>query len=159
MKTKETKDLCFKRVKDLKWKVTTCNQGEKCWCRCIEPVQTVVNNSGDKVYIAPPGSIAKDFAQEIVSNHNACIKIGIDEKNILCLNYILIDDPNNGNYCTGFSFSNEHTENKRQEIMQQAWIDQVGTPLKEFDEEQLMDKDIFYYIGSESRYIDLNALP
>lgn len=55
----------------VRWKVSFCPQGEKCWCRVIEPEEQIIDDDGEQIHIAPSGSIAKDHAEHIVRVHNS----------------------------------------------------------------------------------------
>ena len=62
------------------WKVSTCSQGESCWCRIIESVEPVEYQLGsgedDEIRfqkiseIVPMGAIDKNFAEHAVKIHN-----------------------------------------------------------------------------------------
>lgn len=54
------------------WQVTPCSQGEKCWCRIIEPVKRITYGEGDieEMYIAASGALPKEYAEYLVNLHN-----------------------------------------------------------------------------------------
>lgn len=52
------------------WKSSVCSQGEKCWCRIIEPLNKIEYNNGEEIYIVGDGAISKEFAEYIVKLHN-----------------------------------------------------------------------------------------
>lgn len=58
----------------VKWKTSTCESGEECWCRIIEPEKEIKDDKGNEVYIAGSGSIPKDYAEHIVKLHNQSLK-------------------------------------------------------------------------------------
>lgn len=53
------------------WKVSLCDQGEKCWCRIIEPVEELKDVDGEDIYIAASGCIPTVYAEHIVKLHNS----------------------------------------------------------------------------------------
>ena len=57
----------------VRWKVTTCGEGEKCWCRIIEPEEEILDDDGNEIYIAGSGSVNKEYAEHIVKLHNASL--------------------------------------------------------------------------------------
>jgi hypothetical protein len=60
---------------EVEWKTTSCNSGEACWCRIIEPVVPIVYDDGiEEIYIAGSGSIPKDYAEHVVTLHNEFVK-------------------------------------------------------------------------------------
>ena len=63
---------------EVEWKTTPCQAGKECWCRIIEPVETITDDDGNEIYIAGYGAIPKDYAEHIVQLHNDFIK---SEKN------------------------------------------------------------------------------
>jgi hypothetical protein len=66
-------DLALK----VKWKTTTCNQGEQCWCRGIEPEEPIYydyDNFSEELSVVSTGSIGKYFAEYIVELHNKSLK-------------------------------------------------------------------------------------
>ena len=78
----EAKEKVFKT----KWKVATCNEGEKCWCRIIEPVETIeyynfigdynVDSFNENFYIVPSACMDKQIAEYIVKLHNKNLEDG-----------------------------------------------------------------------------------
>ena len=54
----------------VKWKITLCPSGKKCWCRIIEPEQEIKDDDGNEIYIIGSGCISKDYAEHIVKLHN-----------------------------------------------------------------------------------------
>jgi hypothetical protein len=65
----------------VKWKIDVCFEGEKCWCRIIKPVETIMStNSGydgsdyeEEYWIVRPGELNKKTAERIVSDHNMVV--------------------------------------------------------------------------------------
>lgn len=78
MNFKEAEKLAYKT----RWKIGTCNSGEKCWCRTIEPEKTIeyfIYNKDmppDKheFYIIGDASVDKKLANYIVKLHNKNLK-------------------------------------------------------------------------------------
>lgn len=69
----EAQELALK----VKWKLTTCNQGEKCWCRRIEPEEPIhydYDNFSEELSIVSTGSIEENFAKHIVELHNKSLE-------------------------------------------------------------------------------------
>ena len=66
MNYKEAIELSLKT----KWKLSNCQEGEKCWCRVIEPETEISDQDGNEIYIAGSGSISKEHAEHIVYLHN-----------------------------------------------------------------------------------------
>lgn len=62
----------------VEWKVSTCYQGKKCWCRTILPVEPIKYRTDkgwkDIDHIIKSGSIGKKAAKHIVALHNNFIK-------------------------------------------------------------------------------------
>lgn len=54
----------------VKWKTTTCTQGEKCWCRAILPEEEILDKDGNEIIIVHDGAISKEYAEYIVKLHN-----------------------------------------------------------------------------------------
>ena len=52
------------------WKTSLCDQGEKCWCRIIEPVEEIKDKDGEDIYIAASGCIPTVYAEYLVKLHN-----------------------------------------------------------------------------------------
>ena len=68
----EATALCMKS----KWKVTTCNSGEQCWCRLIVPETEIQDKDGNEIYIAGSGCVPKVYAEHIVQLHNQSLNCG-----------------------------------------------------------------------------------
>jgi hypothetical protein len=58
----------------VEWKTTTCNAGNVCWCRIIEPVEEIKDDDGNEIYIAGSGCVPKEYAEHIVLLHNKSLK-------------------------------------------------------------------------------------
>ena len=63
----------------VKWKTSTCGQGESCWCRSVEPESEMfyIENGTDfeqPFYIVGHGRISKEFAEYFVELHNRTIE-------------------------------------------------------------------------------------
>lgn len=61
----------------VKWKVTTCNSGEKCWCRMIdfeEEIKYKNNLILEDLYVVNSGSLPKEYAEYLVKLHNQKIE-------------------------------------------------------------------------------------
>lgn len=56
------------------WKISTCSQGEDCWCRIIEPIEEIFDNEENQIFIASSGSISELYAEHIVKLHNESLK-------------------------------------------------------------------------------------
>lgn len=59
----------------VKWKTSTCSQGEECWCRVIVPVETISYREDDwnvaqDYTIVRPGELNQDLAEHFVRLHN-----------------------------------------------------------------------------------------
>jgi len=52
------------------WKTSFCNEGEKCWCRIIEPVEEIKDKDNNDIYIAASGCIPTEYAVHLVKLHN-----------------------------------------------------------------------------------------
>lgn len=65
---------CLKHTLKVEWKVSTCEAGEKCWCRIIELKKEMRSNDMENVYISGPGTIPKIVAEHIVKMHNESLK-------------------------------------------------------------------------------------
>ncbi len=60
----------------VRWKIVTCDQGEKCWCRaikCEEPLMFKEDNSEDEYFVVRYGELNKDHAEYFVKLHNNTI--------------------------------------------------------------------------------------
>lgn len=59
----------------VKWKTSTCSQGEECWCRAIVPVEPISYRE-DEMYtlqeytVVRPGELNKELAEHFVRLHN-----------------------------------------------------------------------------------------
>jgi hypothetical protein len=66
----------IKELYNKPWKVSTCSQGEFCWCRIIESVEPIVYREEDEdkfsliSKVIPMGIISSDFAEHVVKLHN-----------------------------------------------------------------------------------------
>lgn len=72
MTYKEAKE----KAKVVRWKVDICHTGEDCWCRIIvpeEPIEYDYHNDKETYEIVSAGAIDREFAEQIVSEHNALI--------------------------------------------------------------------------------------
>lgn len=58
------------RIFFVPWKVETCSQGEACWCRMIVPVEPILDEEGEEMYIVGSGAMTKAHAEYIVDLHN-----------------------------------------------------------------------------------------
>ena len=80
IKVKSSKELTYYDAKseslNVKWKTTTCGQGDKCWCRLIVPVKPI-KYGNDEVFdcIVHMGAIDKELAEYIVELHNTKIEL------------------------------------------------------------------------------------
>jgi len=55
----------------VEWVASTCNQGESCWCRIIEPkIPIIYGRDNEEYYIAGSGSIPQFEAEHLVELHN-----------------------------------------------------------------------------------------
>jgi len=57
----------------VKWKVGTCQEGEKCWCRTIEPAEPILFEDGNilsEYYIIRSGEVIKETVEHLVKLHN-----------------------------------------------------------------------------------------
>jgi hypothetical protein len=56
----------------VKWKVGTCSQGEKCWCRTIKPIEPIFYEDGGdaEYYVVGMGELSKETAEYFVELHN-----------------------------------------------------------------------------------------
>jgi hypothetical protein len=62
----------------VKWKVGTCDQGEKCWCRTIKCEQPVMfkereDDEEDEYWVVGPAELNKETVEHIVKLHNESI--------------------------------------------------------------------------------------
>ena len=55
------------------WKASICHSGEACWCRIIEPVEPLTDDTGEEIYISHSGALSQEHAEYIVGLHNASI--------------------------------------------------------------------------------------
>ena len=58
----------------VKWKTSTCGQGEQCWCRIVEPEVPIIYDKVEQIYIISMGAINKEFAEYFVELHNRTIE-------------------------------------------------------------------------------------
>jgi hypothetical protein len=58
----------------VKWKVGTCSQGEKCWCRTVQPLEDIEDSDGNVIFIVSDGSITKEHAEYLVKLQNEKIE-------------------------------------------------------------------------------------
>lgn len=66
-----------RKLFSVKWKVGYCSQGEKCWCRTIEPVEKITymhNGEEEEMEIAGAGEVGAKIAEYIVKLHNLYIE-------------------------------------------------------------------------------------
>ena len=56
----------------IKWQIGTCNQGERCWCRTIKPIEPILFDDGgqDEYWIVESGELHKNIAEYFVQLHN-----------------------------------------------------------------------------------------
>jgi hypothetical protein len=68
MEYKEAEQKAF----TIKWEVGTCNQGERCWCRTIKPIEPILFEDGDsqEYWIVGSGELHKEIAEYFVQLHN-----------------------------------------------------------------------------------------
>ena len=68
MEYKEAEQKAF----TIKWEVGTCNQGERCWCRTIKPIEPILFEDGDsqEYCIVGSGELHKEIAEYFVQLHN-----------------------------------------------------------------------------------------
>lgn len=59
-----------KEALKVKWKASPCHQGEECWCRIIEPVESILYDKDEEYYIVGSGSIPQLEAEHLVKLHN-----------------------------------------------------------------------------------------
>jgi len=63
----------------VKWKIGTCGEGEKCWCRTIVPVEPILYSEYQMIdteseyMIVGSGEIHKEVAERIVEDHNVIV--------------------------------------------------------------------------------------
>jgi hypothetical protein len=63
----------------VKWKVDTCIQGEKCWCRvikCKEPIffKEDADSDNEEYYVVESGQLDKKTVEHIIKVHNETFK-------------------------------------------------------------------------------------
>ena len=68
--TKLTFDQAHKKLMSTPWKIKVCNSGERCWCRMIIPVEKIIYNEIEEIYVIGDGSVDKATAEYIVELHN-----------------------------------------------------------------------------------------
>jgi hypothetical protein len=59
----------------VKWKTSTCSQGEECWCRAIVPVIPISYREDEMdtlqdYTVVRPGELNKELAEHFVRLHN-----------------------------------------------------------------------------------------
>lgn len=57
----------------LKWELGTCEQGERCWCRTIEPVEQIMYQDHEDMepyFVVKSGQMLKEVAHYFVELHN-----------------------------------------------------------------------------------------
>lgn len=64
----------LKHALTVPWKTVTCDEGTRCWCRGITPVDMVADSDDNKVYIVATGEMQKEHAEHIVKLHNESLK-------------------------------------------------------------------------------------
>ena len=62
----------------VKWKVGTCDEGERCWCRTIVCEQPIMfkeseEDDEDEYWVVAPGDLNKETVEHIVKLHNESI--------------------------------------------------------------------------------------
>lgn len=67
-----THEEAYQKALNVRWKVTTCDSGEECWCRLIVPEEPILygDNNVEEVTIVSYASLNKICAEQIVSEHN-----------------------------------------------------------------------------------------
>jgi hypothetical protein len=60
----------------VRWKTELCPSGEKCWCRIITTEVPVIDEDGNKLYIAASGCVPTENAEYIVRIHNERLQHG-----------------------------------------------------------------------------------
>jgi hypothetical protein len=63
----------------VKWKIDTCSEGERCWCRvikCDPPIMYKEREDSDEEEYWPvrAGEVGRDTVEHIVKIHNEAIK-------------------------------------------------------------------------------------
>jgi hypothetical protein len=58
----------------VRWKTSVCNQGEKCWCRMIEPEEQITDDDGNEIFIVHSACVPKTYAEHIVQLHNKSLE-------------------------------------------------------------------------------------
>ena len=59
----------------LEWEVSTCDQGESCWCRIISVKGGLFDRDDEEIYIVGSGAMMSSHANHIVDVHNKSILI------------------------------------------------------------------------------------
>jgi hypothetical protein len=65
----------------VKWKIGTCGEGEKCWCRTIIPVEPILYSEYQMIdteseyMIVGSGEMNKSVAERIVEDHNVIVAL------------------------------------------------------------------------------------
>lgn len=70
MKSTEDWDRIHNYIKTHTWKTIPCFSGDECWCRLIQCVDIPDGEDPDDYTLNNSGSISKDIAEMIVSEHN-----------------------------------------------------------------------------------------
>lgn len=60
----------------VRWKLGTCEQGEKCWCRSVR-CETPIMFDEEELWVVAVGRINKETAEHIVMLHNREIEEGV----------------------------------------------------------------------------------
>lgn len=66
-----------KKSLEVEWEISTCSQGEECWCRIIKPVVPLLFQEvgqDEEYHIVSSGSLDKDAAEHFVKLHNENLK-------------------------------------------------------------------------------------
>ena len=73
MKTNEEWESIHEYIKTHEWKAIPCFTGEECWCRLIQCVDIPEGGDPDNYTLNNSGSIGKDMAEFIVTEHNRAL--------------------------------------------------------------------------------------
>ena len=60
----------------VRWKLDTCEQGDKCWCRSIRCETPIMFDEGEEYWVVVVGRINRETAEHIVMLHNKEIEEG-----------------------------------------------------------------------------------
>jgi hypothetical protein len=63
----------IKKSYTVEWKTDVCTVGEDCWCRTIVPKDPIIVDNEDEFYIIGSGSVPKEYAEYLVTLHNASV--------------------------------------------------------------------------------------